>query len=137
MEPEDRRFPVSPGFTRSRSQLTALVRQLSEDLNKLRNEGRALDDDDDDDPFEGLDSEQSRGPVSSMGGSSCSGDSSSVMGSAHLFLSTPPPLHPLDQPVVSGDNRDPSPSSLVSVSGWELSVEVEPDAWAPRIGGSG
>jgi serine/arginine repetitive matrix protein 2 len=94
-EREERPFPVSPMLTRNRSQLTTLVRQLSEDLNELRNEERVPDDDD---PFDGLNDEHSRGPMTFMGRSSWSDGSSSVLGSTHLFLSTLPPLHPLDQP---------------------------------------
>lgn len=110
--PEDQQFSVSPVLTGSRSQLTALVRQLSEDLNELRNEERVSDDDD---PFEGLNDEQSRGPMTSVDGSSWSDGSSSILGSTHLFLSTLPPLHPLDQPVVSsGENFPEDVESEVS-----------------------
>lgn len=97
-EPEDRQFAVSPVLTRSRSQLTTLVRQLSEDLNELRNEARIPDHED---PFGGFNDEQSREAATWTGRSSRSDDSPSVLGSTHLFLSTLPPLHPLDQPVVS------------------------------------
>lgn len=89
---EDGRIAASPVLTRNRSQLTTLVRQLSEDLNELRNETRAPED-----PHDG----QSRGPVTPVGGSPWSDNSSSVLGSTPLFLSTLPPLHPSDQPAAS------------------------------------
>lgn len=111
-EPEDQPFAVSPILTRNRSQLTTLVRQLSEDLNELRNEERVPDHDD---LFGGLNDEHSRGPLISVGRSSWSDGSSSVLGSTHLFLSTLPPLHPLDQPdVPSRDNFPEDVESEVS-----------------------
>ena len=103
-EPEDQGPASSPVLTRNRSQLTTLVRQLNEDLNELRNEERFPDDGD---PFEGLNHEHSRGPTTWMSGSSWSDGSSSILGSTHLFLSTLPPLHPLDQPVLPSRENFP------------------------------
>ena len=102
-EPEDRRPAISTvNLTRNRSQLTTLVRQLSEDLNEIRNEERVLEDDGN---LEGPNDEELRDPVTSAGRPSWSDGSSSVLGSTHLFLSTLPSLHPLDQPVGSlGEN---------------------------------
>ena len=104
-EAEDRRVPVNPvNLTRSRSQLTTLVRQLSEDLHELRNVERVPEEDD---GLEGPNDEQSRDPMAFVGGSSWSDDSPSVLGSTHLFLPTLPPLYPLDHPVVSSRQNFP------------------------------
>ena len=101
-EPEDQRLPVSPVLTRNRSQLTTLVRQLSEDLNELRNEAHVPEDNY---PSDGL--EQPRGSTTLAGASSWSDGSSSVLGSTQLFLSTLPTLHPLDQPAMSSRENFP------------------------------
>ncbi|KAF9788201.1 hypothetical protein BJ322DRAFT_1047667 [Thelephora terrestris] len=85
----------SVNLTRNRSQLTTLVRQLSEDLNEIRNEERVPEDDA---QLEGQHDGGLSDPVSLARRSSWSDGSSSVLGSTRVFLSSLPQLHPLDQP---------------------------------------
>ena len=113
---EDRRFATSPvSLARSRSQLTTLVRQLSEDLYELRNEEPIPEDDG---RFEGLNNERLRDPVASLGTPSSSDGSPSVLGATHSFLSTLSPRHTLDQPLASSGQNFPEDveSELSSLS---------------------
>ncbi|KAF9648475.1 hypothetical protein BDM02DRAFT_3187132 [Thelephora ganbajun] len=101
-ESEDWRSATGPvSLTRSRSQLTTLVRQLSEDLYELRNEEPIPEDDG---RLEGPNAKQSR---ETLVGRSSSNGSPSVLGTTHPFLSTLSPQHPLDQPVVSSRQNFP------------------------------
>ena len=98
-EPENLRFPINRvNLTGNRSQLTTLVRQLSEDLNDLRNEERIPQDGD---QLEGPNDGRSEEPVASARRPSWSDGSSSVFGPSQLFLSTLSPMHPSEQPLVS------------------------------------
>ena len=113
--PEDRRFATSSvNLTRNRSQLTTLVRQLSEDLYELRNEEFISEDDG---RLEGPNAERSRDPVTSLGAPSSDGPPS-VLGATHPFLSTLSPQHPLDQPLTSSRQNFPEDveSELSSLS---------------------
>lgn len=104
-EPEDQWFTASPvNLTRNRSQLTTLVRQLSEDLYGLRNEEPIPEDDG---QLEGPNDGPSRNLVVSVGSTSLPDDSSPVLGVAHPFLSTLSSQYPLDQPVASSRQNFP------------------------------
>lgn len=114
-EHEDRRpAPSSVHLARSKSQLTTLVRQLSEGLHELRNEEPTSGDGG---RLESLNDEQLKDPVTSPGTSPSDG-SPSVLGTTHPFLSTLSPQHPLDQPVASSRQNFPEDveSELSSLS---------------------
>lgn len=114
--PEDRRFATSHvNLTRSRSQLTTLVRQLSEDLYELRNEGSISENDG---RSEGRSDERLKDPVTSLGTPSSLDGSPSVLGGTHPFLSTLSQQHPLDQPLASSRQNFPEDveSELSSLS---------------------
>jgi len=114
--PEDRRFATShANLTRNRSQLTTLVRQLSEDLYELRNEGSISENDG---RLEGRNDERLKDPVTSLGTPSSLDGSPSVLGASHPFLSTLSQQHPLDQPLASSRQNFPEDveSELSSLS---------------------
>jgi len=101
-EPENRWFATSPvNLAGSRSQLTTLVRKLSEDLYELRNEEPIPEDEEpipeDDGRLDGQNSGQSGAPLISVDSPSTSTGSPSVLGAT--FLSNLSPKHPLDRPV--------------------------------------
>jgi len=113
-EPEDRWFAAGPvNLSRGRSQLTTLVRQLSEDMYELRNEQPIPEDDS---QLEGLNDEQLRDPTTSL--DPLLSGSSPVLGTTHPFLSTLSPQHPLDQAVASSRQNFPEDveSELSSLS---------------------
>jgi serine/arginine repetitive matrix protein 2 len=98
-EPEDWQIGTTPvNLTRSRSQLTTLVRQLSEDLHELRNGEPIPEDDGPNHP--------SRVPVASVGIPSSDG-SPPVLEVTQPFLPTHSSQHPLDQPVTSSRQNFP------------------------------
>ena len=112
---EDRRFATRPvNLTRSRSQLTTLVRKLSEDMYELRNEEPIPEDDG---RLEGLNDKQLRDPATFLNLPS-SDSSPSVLGTTHPFLSTLSSQHPLDDPVASSRQNFPEDveSELSSLS---------------------
>ena len=115
-EPDDRRLATGPiNLARSRSQLTTLVRQLSEDMYELRNEEPIPEDDG---RLEGLNDERSRDPVAHLGTPPSSDSSPSVLGTTHPFLSTISPQYSSDQPLTSSRQNFPEDveSELSSLS---------------------
>ena len=114
-ELEDLRFTTSPAnLARSRSQLTTLVRQLSQDLHELRNEELAGNDG----RLVGVSDEQWRNPVISTGPPSSSGSSRPALGPIHTFLPTLSIRHSFDQPLSSSRQNFPEDveSELSSLS---------------------
>ena len=104
-EPEDQWFSASPvSLTGGRSQLTTLVRQLSEDLYELRNEEPLPEDES---QLEGLNDEPPRDPVTSVGSGSSLDDCPPALGTTRRFLSTLSPQHPLDHPAASSRQNFP------------------------------
>lgn len=103
-ELEDLRLTTSPAnLARSRSQLTTLVRQLSQDLHELRNEELA----ENNGRLVGANDEQWRNLVISAGPPSSSGSSRPALGPIHPFLSTLSTQQPFDQPVSSSRQNFP------------------------------
>ena len=114
-EPEDR-FSASPvNLTSGGSQLTTLVRQLSEDLYELRNEEPILEDDG---RLDGQNDGQSGDPLTSVGSPSTQNGSPPALGVTYSFLSNLSPRHPLDRPVASSRQNFPEDveSELSSLS---------------------